>query len=423
MRELNARRADITKEMRGIVAAPAGDGGDLSEEQEKRFDGLKAELEKVEKAIERQQAIDDAERRMAGNKPEGEFAREQRACSVQRAIQHLMGMNVDAGRELEVSAELARQEGRSTEGLILPYGALFIDKRSAGTMTTAAPVGGPGSNLIGTDHLAGQYVDLLREADPLAGLGIRHLHGLRGNVSIPKMTSGNAVSWFGENASIPQSDAAFGAVTMSPKHCGAWVEWSRNMPQQSSPDIESLMREDLARTMATEIARVILEGSGTSNEPTGILASSIETVETPESNMSYVPALADKLLTNNVSNVRFVVWNGFKVTVDNLLTTDKLPVGESAFFRGYPHVWTGLLTSTNMLAGDFSQVLVGHWGGVELLLNPYMESAYKKGNVALRIVCTIDVALRHPEAFAVLAASNNNDTDTTTSTDTSTDTE
>ena len=35
-----------------------------------------------------------------------------------------------------------------------------------------------------------------------------------------------------------------------------------------------------------------------------------------------------------------------------------------------------------------------------MLVNPYMESAYKKGNVALRIVLTMDVAIRHPEAFA-----------------------
>ena len=53
-----------------------------------------------------------------------------------------------------------------------------------------------------------------------------------------------------------------------------------------------------------------------------------------------------------------------------------------------------------MVAGDFSQVIQGTWSAVELLVNPYMESSYKRGNVALRIVLTMDVAIRHPEAFA-----------------------
>ena len=38
-----------------------------------------------------------------------------------------------------------------------------------------------------------------------------------------------------------------------------------------------------------------------------------------------------------------------------------------------------------------------------MLVNPYMESAYKKGNVALRIVLTMDVAVRQPDAFATFA--------------------
>ena len=73
----------------------------------------------------------------------------------------------------------------------------------------------------------------------------------------------------------------------------------------------------------------------------------------------------------------------------------------SAFFRNYQHKYASAVPSARvMVAGDFSQVIQGTWSAVEVLVNPYMESAYKKGNVALRIVLTMDVAIRHPEAFA-----------------------
>jgi hypothetical protein len=53
-----------------------------------------------------------------------------------------------------------------------------------------------------------------------------------------------------------------------------------------------------------------------------------------------------------------------------------------------------------MIAGDFSDVIQGTWSAVEILLNPYADSVFSKGNLAMRIILTMDVAVRHPESFA-----------------------
>lgn len=67
--------------------------------------------------------------------------------------------------------------------------------------------------------------------------------------------------------------------------------------------------------------------------------------------------------------------------------------------------YTSLVSAADvMIAGDFSQVIQGTWSAVEVLVNPFMESAYRKGNVALRIVLTTDIAIRQPEAFAKFKA-------------------
>ena len=395
------KRAKIVSQMRAITEAPQGEGGDLSADQEQRFDNLKADLAKVDAAIERQSVLDDAERRMNGTplNADSRLATELRSFNVCKAIQHMLGARVDAGRELEISAELARIEGRSTDGILMPYS---VFERRADTITTTAPTAGPGANIIGTDHLGGQWVDMLREANPLTGLGMRVMSGLVGNCEIPRLKGSTSVGWFGENSAIPQTDAEMDSITLSPKHVGAWTEYSRNMLLQSSPDVESLLRSDLAQVLALEVARTVISGSGASNEPTGILATAgIQEVAKPAKEMGYAPALASALYVKNVPSVSFIANSAFKGTVDNLLTADGLPIGDAAFFRDYPHKYASAVPSDRvMVAGDFSQVIQGTWSAVEIMVNPYMESAYKKGNVALRIVLTTDLAIRHPEAFA-----------------------
>jgi HK97 family phage major capsid protein len=410
MKNLLKQRTSLVSEMRSLATSPAGDGGDLSADQETRFNALKAELESLERRIERQTLIDEAERRAEGVTISGapDFERECRGFSLLKAIQHQLGARIDAGRELEISAELARREQRSTDGILAPYS---VFERRASPITTTAPAAGPGSNLIGTDHLGGQYIDLLREANPLSGLGVRTLSGLVGNVEIPKAKTGTAVGWIAENTALLDTEAAFTKVTLAPKHVGALTSYSRNMLLQSSPDIESLLRADLAQALGLEVARATISGTGANAQPLGILNQpGILEIPVPETGtgqnaapdpIQYVPALANALFAKNVQSIAFLTNTGFKLTVDNLLTADGLPIGAATFFRGYPHIWTSLVPADRiLLAGDFSEVIQGTWSAVEVLVNPYADSVFSKGNVALRIILTMDIAVRHPEAFA-----------------------
>lgn len=412
MRELLDKRNAIVKEMRGICENPSS--ADLTPEQEQRFDELKTKLTRLDSIIDRKRTLDDAERRMEGTPISGDYKldKEMRSFNVCKAVQHMLGARVDAGRELEISAELARMEGRSTDGILMPYSVFErrTDPITAAAITTTAPAGGPGGNLVGTDHMGGQWVDMLRESNPLTGLGMRVMSGLVGNCEIPRLKGSTSVGWFGENSAIPQTDAQMDSITLSPKHVGAWTEYSRNMLLQSSPDVESLLRSDLAQVLALEVARTVLNGSGADAEPKGILATSgILEEDKPAKEMDYAPTLANALYVKNVPSVSFVCNSAFKATVDGLLTTDGLPIGDAAFFRNYPHKYASAVPSASvMIAGDFSQVIQGTWSAVELLVNPYMESAYKKGNVALRIVLTTDIAIRQPEAFATFKVVNAN---------------
>lgn len=262
-RELAERRAGKLDELRSILAA----GDDVGDEARARFDALKAEIEALDGDLSRAEFLAAAEKRSAGSHAARDpLDAELAGYSVLRAIASTVpGLSVDAGRELEVSAELQRRSGRRHEGVSIPLAAL--ERR---TVTTAAPAGGPGGNLVPTDHRGDLYVDALRSRLVIGRLGARTLGGLVGDVEIPKLAKSATGTWVAENSPVPLSDPEFSKISLKPRHVGARTELSRNMLQQASPDAEASVRDDLAQVLARALDRAAIAGTG-GTEPLGVL--------------------------------------------------------------------------------------------------------------------------------------------------------
>lgn len=423
LRELMEKRAALVAKMRALNDAPSGEGGDLSEAQSTHFAEYRADLEKTEKAIERQRLIDEADRRASGERVGGDadrdFEREQRSFSLTRAMAAAAGLDVDAGREREISQELARRTGKPAKGFYAPL-SVFERRATPSEMerrvlTTAAPVGGPGSNIISEDFRGDMFIDLLRSALVTSRLGARILSGLVGNVAIPKQTVSAGSAWIAENAAITPSDSEYGQVTMAPKHCGVIEEYSRNLLLQSTPDIEQLIRADFAASLARAIDSAALSGGG-SNEPTGILATAgvdkttsfatpawarvLDLIDIVESNNALTGSLGFAMSPNTKKQLRS--------TVRVASTDSRFIMEDPNTLAGYPAATsTGVPINTTpdpdtgqIIFGNWSDLIIGYWSVLDILVNPYESTAYSKGNVQIRGMLTADVALRHDESFA-----------------------
>ncbi len=414
MRDFQEVRARLVAEMRQLTEAPKGDGGDLSAEQSKRFDQLKTELEGIEARMQRQAVVDEAERRMQGEKITGSgderLDEELRSFSLVKAVaSQCPDLNVDAGRERELSQELQRRSGRKAQGIMVPL--QVFEKR---VMTTAAPVAGPGSNLIAVDHLGNQYIDALRAALIVRRLGARVLNGLVGNVDIPKLKASSTAGWVAENAALNAADMQFGKVSMTPKHAGCLTEFSRNMLMQTSPDIEALVRDDFAKVLAAAVDRVAIKGGGTS-EPTGILGTSgIGSVDmSAGATWAKVLEFIEAVESDNAEGTAFATT---PKVVKLLRSTLKVADDAAAGFimegprqlAGYPVAVSNLVPAnlgvgtdlSALIFGNWSDLIIGYWSAFDLLVNPYESTAYSKGNVQVRGMLTMDLAVRHPESFA-----------------------
>jgi HK97 family phage major capsid protein len=408
LHDLKAQRDGIVREMRSIVDGPQ-DSGDLSAEQEERFDKLKQDLETVDKRIERRSYIDATDR--AADAPD--YTREERQFSLVRAIAGAAGIGgVDWGREREIGQELQRRSGVTPQGVLVPLSVFEVRD----VISTTTPAAGDGSNIIGTDYRPGDYIDLLRSKLVVKRLGARVLSGLRGNVEIPRLQASASSGWVAENAALTASDMQFSSLTMSPKHCGSMVELSRNMLQQSSPDIEMLVRQDMAAILAKAVDKAAIEGGG-ANEPDGILA----TVGVSEVDISAgitwakVLEYVEKVEAEDTTGTSFLTTPGVVKTMRSTVretavyydTGSAAPVSADYIqtdpnsLAGYPLISSTLVPTGQLIFGNWPDLLIGYWSQLDILVNPFSETAYTKGNILIRSMMTMDVGIRHKESFVV----------------------
>lgn len=404
LRDIREARAASVAEMRTILNAAETEKRSLTQPEQARFDALKASVVESEAAESRAQFLEDAERRMQGTPADrqGRDARtlEQRVNVLDVLRAQMAGQALE-GAAAEFHQETERRTGRKAQGIYVPMS--ILETRAASTTATAPEI-------VPTDHRPDQYIEPLRNALMARRLGVRVLSGLSGNVSIPKHGSGLTVGWVAEDAALSASNMTFDSVTLAPKHAGGLTELSRQLIQQSSPDVEQLVRDDFAYAVAKAIDSALIKGGGT-NEPVGVLGTSgVQTANLATLSWANVHTLLQKLDLENAAAANIVASTKVKAKVATtlkvsndagagfLLDGDRIAGVPSYFLNQVPEK-TGTPNTGRLIAGDWSQVLLGIWSEVDLLVNPYAETPYTKGNVYVRIMSTVDVAVRHPKAF------------------------
>ncbi len=402
-------------------------GGDGNAELQALFTQLKALLDEIDGRINRQATVDDLDRRSRGEQITGTgdatWDRQCHEFSIVRAVAAQCGIAVDAKREAETSQELARRSGRSFSGVAVPLAALSVRARDLSPMqlraferrdliSTTTPAGGPGGALIATVLDPTQYVDVLRPQMAVRQLGARVISDLTANLNLPRQTAAATATWFAENTAITSTVETFDDVPLRPRHMGAIVEVSRNMLQQSTPDIEAIVRSDLAAVLARGVDAAAIQGAGDGITPLGIITDPLTgTIAAAAPSYDLLVDLTSLLATANALEGS-LGWLA-NATVRGALLKIKdgyqRPYGLDVLFQGFPYQFSNLASGTvteenPIVFGNWNDLVIGMWSELDLLVNPYDSDAYSKGNVLLRGAMTIDVAKRHPESFAWLSA-------------------
>ncbi|WP_342270477.1 phage major capsid protein [Rickettsia endosymbiont of Orchestes rusci] len=339
----------------------------------------------------------------------GMSEREARSFSILKAIKAAVAGNWQGAElEREASTEIAKRVGREPASFFIPLDVM-LEKRDLQKLTNIA-----GGYLVPTDYLSSNFIELLRNKMLVQQMGAKVMSGLHGDVAIPKQTGGATAFWVAEGQAPQHSQQTFGQVTLSPKSIAAYTDFSRKLILQASPDIENLVRDDLATVIALEIDRAAINGSGLGAEPLGILnhnnINKVTIADEEQINWDKIVDLESALASKNadIGTLGYICNAALR---GHLKQTEKAEntaqfIWESrgaeagfGYLNGYRVGTTNQMPADTLLFGNFADLIIGQWGVLDVLVDPYALGT--SGGIRIRLMQDIDIAIRHAESFAV----------------------
>lgn len=333
----------------------------------------------------------------------------------------------EAGFEMEASRALAQKLGREPQGIYVPGEVLRYQSR--GQRDLAAGTAAYGGNLVATEHHADNFIALLRNRSHVINMGATTIGDLVGNVAIPSQAGAATAFWVAEGSAPTESSQTFGQVPLTPKTVGAFTDFTRRMLLQATPDIEMIVRADLAGIIGVEMDRVAIAGSGLSNEPTGILnASGIGSVAIDTNGgpitWTHVLQLEEAIANANADDGALAYMTNNKAR-RALKGTTKVSGDAGAGFiwsdeardasgygtlNGYRSAASNNVpsnltkgTGTNlsaMIFGNWADVLIGQWGGLDILVDKFTNGT--SGGTRVIALLDMDIAIRRAASFAAI---------------------
>lgn len=306
----------------------------------------------------------------------------------------------DAAFEREVSEAAQKTYGRSAQGIYVPNEVvkaqrdLTVGTNSAGGFTVA------------TDLMASSFIEMLRNRSVVQRAGATVMNGLTGNVAIPKQSGAATAYWVAESGAPTESQQTLAQVTMSPKTVGAYTDFSRKLMLQSSLDIENMVRRDLASVIALAIDAAALYGTGSNNQPTGIkLQSGVNTKDFAATNPTFAElvAMESEIATDN-ADIGTMTYLFNPAQRGALKTTEKSSTSAGQFVweagntvNGYRTEVSNQVTAGDVFFGNFADLLIGFWSGLDLTVDPYSNST--SGTMRVVALQDVDIAVRNAVSF------------------------
>lgn len=312
----------------------------------------------------------------------------------------------DAKFEFEASRAAADLLGKSSDKFVIPADVLT---RAINTGTNGSAAGNTGGFGIATTLMPQSFIDILRNRATIMQLGTT-MGGLVGNIDIPKQVAASQGYWLGEDVDATESNLELGQIHLTPKTVAAYSEITRKLMVQSSLDVEALVRADLAKALALTIDKAGYYGTGTDSQPKGIAnQTGIHAVNFAAANaptFAELVAMETSIALDNadVASMAYVGKADFRGYAKTALKFPNTAASGTIWepgdtVNGYRTEITNQLTSGDVFMGNFADLLIGLWGGLELLVDPYTHS--KKGRLRVVVFQDVDFALRRTQSFCL----------------------
>jgi HK97 family phage major capsid protein len=228
-----------------------------------------------------------------------------------------------------------------------------------------------------------------------------------GEVAFPRFAAGAATGgWLSEGESAPTDAATIDSVVATPHCAAARLGLSRRVRNGAREDIEAAVLRELEQCVAATLEAGFLTGSGSNDEPLGLI--NVPGIGT-ESFAGAVPTFAEleamvstyAAADGDISAARWLLnTNDFA----SLLSVATQYIDGAHRICGLPVFSSSHLTQGKHLLLDPSAVALVYFGGAQVLLDEYSNGKAINGSAELVVFSFADLVALRP-AHIVLGSS------------------
>ena len=388
-------RSVVVEEMEALVAVAELEERDLMEDEKVKFDELNEKAEGLKADAERALKLETMKAKDAKNVVSEEDTIK-RGYSFLKHVDGVINGNL-SGIEKEVQEQAineARAHGKSIQGIGIP--ASMLEKRADLTSNI------PGLSVEG-------FVDAIREEAIYNRLGAKFLN-LTSDARLP-IIGKSSVGFVAENGAAADGGTAFSSVTLSPKRIAGYVNLSKELLQQNGSGVETAIMGDLGKAVAEAISDAMFSPStADANHPAAISANADIGTFTESTYSANVSMFSDLVLAEQTlasagalsGNLAYVLHPTFLKELKQAAQVSGVNPGmvgmnyNQQMVNGYPTYYSNFCgasagTSADGIFADWSNVTVGMFGGVDIIVDPYTNAA--AGQVRLVVNTFVDFAI------------------------------
>ena len=303
-----------------------------------------------------------------------------------------------SGAELEREASFAVADalGKDARGFFVPYD---VQMRNMNTFTANS-----GTELVGTDHLGDSFIDALRGINLAMMLGADVITGLVGNVDIPATDGDGNYYWIDEGEDGTESNIPTRTVALKSKTIAGAVAVTRRLLKQSDPSVEAMLMRQMQLGASIGIDNAVF--SGVAKGPTGILKTTginaVKIATAGKITWAELVALetacaADDALVDNMAYV------GHSNMIGHCKSTSRdagsgLMLMEGNQINGYNAYRKNGMDTTDLLFGNFADVVIGMWGVLDIVADKSTKAA--SGGLVMRVFQDVDAEVKRAKSFS-----------------------
>lgn len=387
--ELLERKSALKERVYSILELCQSEIRMCTDEETKEINDIKEEIEKLNNELDEMNVTlpDEEEEKEKNNSVimEKNFS----LLSAIRNVANNKPMDELTLAVLNAGENQMRNSGISGQGqIMLPTSEL----------RTAISVASEGTDTVATDLF--DIVAPLKARNVLINAGAKFITGLVGDVQYPVMSEGSCY-WESE-VGTPEGDAniSFSQVKLSPKRLTTSIAISKQFLLQDSVGAENAIREEIINAINTKLESTILgNANGTSTMPKGLLYSAT-TLPVVDTYAEICDTEATLETSNFYGEMKYILSPKSKGTLRSIQKANNNGsfIMENGEIDGTTVLSTSNVPSKYGIYGDFTQLLIGQWGSIDLTVDNITLAA--NGQIKLIINVFFDAKPLRENAFA-----------------------